>query len=93
MIPDKLTKESLHRSVDHLFFGEENCPARRVRAFCNLLDDKAIFDGAEGDDAARLRMRVFALAATKHPLVVQPLGLLEHREADVSKALMHPWRE
>lgn len=81
------TRESLHSSVDQIFFGEENCPPRRVQAFCKLLDDEAEFDGAEGDDAARLRIRVFQLAAAKHPLVVEPQTLLEHREAHVKSEI------
>lgn len=91
------TREALHRNVDELFFGEANCPPKRIRAFCKLLDDEAQFDGARGDEAARLRMRVFALAAPRHPLVTEPIGLLEAREADVkqqiSREIGEPWAE
>lgn len=89
------SREELHRRIAELFFGEENCPPQRVRAFCKLLDAKSEFDGARGNDAARLRMRVFELAATKHPLVVEPQTLLERRERDVKeeigRALEEDW--
>lgn len=89
------SREELHRSVEQLFFGEGNCPPQRVRAFWKLLDAQSEFEGARGDDAARLRMRVFELAAPKHPLVVEPQTLLEGRERDVKneigKALGEDW--
>lgn len=91
------TRENLHRSIEQLFFGEENCPPQRVKAFCKLLDSKSEFDGAEGDAAAQLRMRVFALAAAKHPLVVQPQTLLDCSETavkqEIAESLGESWPE
>ena len=91
------TREDLHRAVDQIFFRESNCPPRRVGAFCKLLDDRSDYNGAEGDDAAKLRMRVFGMAASKHPLVVQSEGLLEHCETavkeDIAREMKRPWSE
>ncbi|MDQ6808863.1 MAG: DUF790 family protein [Verrucomicrobiota bacterium] len=91
------SREELHRSVEELFYGEQNCPPQRIRAFRKLLDAQSEFDGARGDDAAQLRMRVFKLAAPRHPLVVEPQGLLERKERDVKneigKALGEDWPE
>ena len=77
------TREELHDEVSALFWGEVECPPRRVRAFCKLLDDESDYEGNEGDAAAKLRMRVFRIAAQKHPLVKVPATLLDHCEADV----------
>jgi len=92
-----VTREELHEAVEQLFWTEQDCPARRVAAFCKLLDDKADFDGAEGDAAAQLRMRVFGLAAPKHPLVQEPASLLETRESEVKTAIAaelgRPWHD
>lgn len=91
------TREDLHRAIDQIFFREAKCPPRRVAAFCKLLDDRSQFDGADGDDAAELRMRVFGMAASKHPLVVQPQGLLEHCEAavkdQIAVEMKRPWSQ
>jgi len=71
-----VTRGELHEAVTVLFHGERDCPPRRIKAFCKLLDDQSEFDGAEGDSASRLRMQVFDLASSKFPLVQIPDGLL-----------------
>jgi len=92
-----VTRGELHEAVTVLFHGERDCPPRRIKAFCKLLDDQSEFDGAEGDSASRLRMQVFDLASSKFPLVQIPDGLLEHRESEVKSEiagkLKRPWKE
>ena len=87
----------LHRQIERLLWSESNCPPRRIKAFCKLLDDKSKFDGSKGDDAARLRVKVFELSAEKHPLVVEPQTLLENSESDtkekIAKRIGRPWVE
>ena len=78
-----VTRGELHESIEVLFRGERDCPARRIKAFCRLLDDRSEYDGAEGDAAAKLRMQVFRLAAPKFPIVKTPETMFEHREKDV----------
>jgi predicted nuclease of restriction endonuclease-like RecB superfamily len=90
------TREELHAAVQDIFRGLA-CPVRRIRAFCKLLDDASDYQGAKGDGAARLRLRVFQLAAEKHPLVSAPRSLLGHCEREVKDsialALGRPWVE
>lgn len=61
-------RRDLHRRVSDLFEREEDCPLRRVRAFCKLLDDRAEYDFDAAGRAAELRQQVFRLAAPRHPL-------------------------
>ncbi len=61
-------RRDLHRQVDALFEHEDDCPLRRVKAFCKLLDDAAEYDLDSSGKAAELRQRVFRLAAPRHPL-------------------------
>ncbi|HEX41428.1 MAG TPA: DUF790 family protein [Phycisphaerales bacterium] len=77
----------LHQRVEEVFTDEPDCPARRVQAFCKLLDDAAVFAADAGGEAARLRVNVFSRAAAMHPLVEQPDRLFENDPARV-KALI-----
>jgi predicted nuclease of restriction endonuclease-like RecB superfamily len=90
------TREELHAAVQATFRGVA-CPIRRIRAFCKLLDDGSDYHGAKGDGAARLRLRVFRLAAEKHPLMSAPRSLLGHCEREVKDAIAlavgRPWVE
>jgi predicted nuclease of restriction endonuclease-like RecB superfamily len=92
-----VTRGELHEAIEVLFRGESDCPARRIAAFCRLLDDESEYDGAEGDAAARLRMEVFSRASAKYPIVQIPETLLEHSEAavksEIATALERPWKE
>lgn len=81
------TRQELHRSVERLFTEERDCPARRIAAFCKLLDEAAEFDTDRRGDAARLRQRVFALAAKSHPLVTQAILLTDSEAARVREAI------
>lgn len=91
------TRRALHRSVEGIFAEEADCPARRIRAFCKLLDDASDFEADRQGKAARLRLRVFDLAAPLHPLVTEPDRLFETGERDVkariARELGRPWDE
>ena len=91
------TRRELHRSVEGILAGEPDCETRRVRAFCKLLDDASEFDSDPKGQAAKLRLRVFSLAATYHPLVKRPDQLFESSEGDVkawlAQRLGRPWQE
>ena len=62
---------------------EQDCPQRRIDAFCKLLDDVSQYDHGSRRDAAALRRTVFRLAGPSHPLVQKPDRLFEHAECDV----------
>ena len=91
------TRRDLHRTIERIFADEEDCPARRIRAFCKLLDDVSKYERDTRGRAAALRRQVFRLAASKHPLVRHADRLFEHEEADVkaqiAAQLGRPWDE
>jgi len=91
------TRRALHRTIENLLANEPECPSRRIRAFCKLLDDASDFATDRRGQAAKLRLRVFALAADHHPLVERPDRLFESSEAEVkvriAGALKRPWEE
>jgi predicted nuclease of restriction endonuclease-like RecB superfamily len=71
------TRQTLHRRVREIFAHEDDCPSRRIEAFCKLLDDESRFIRDPKGKAAKLRRRVFRLAAPLHPLVQQADRLFE----------------
>ncbi len=77
------SRDELKSEVRQLFWDEKHCNPRRVKAFCKLLEDESVFDVDERGAAAKLRIQVLGLAASKHPIVVSPESLLEARLADV----------
>lgn len=86
-----LTRRELHRQIERLF-DEEPCDARRIASFCKLLDDASAYNTDSGGKAARLRLKVFHLAAKKHPLVTEKqtktlLGELEQEESAVKQEI------
>ena len=91
------TRRELHRSVDGILAQEPDCPSRRIDAFKKLLDDASVFDTDEGGRAADLRLRVFEMAASHHPLVRERDRLFEHTEVEVKEAIARelgqPWPE
>ncbi len=91
------TRRDLHRSVEAVLSTEPDCPARRVHAFCKLLDDAGDFDTDSRGAAAELRLRVFAGAAALHPLVREKSGLFGHLESEVKSGIAvelgRPWEE
>ncbi len=91
------TRRALHRAVHDVLTYEPDCPSRRIDAFCKLLDDASEFDKDRRGEAAKLRRRVFRLAAQKHPLVSRADGLFETDEetvkADIARELGRSWEE
>lgn len=75
------TRRELHRTVHELFAREHDCPARRIDAFCKLLDDASVYNRDRQGRAAELRRQVFQLAAERHPLVAHADRLFESEEA------------
>jgi len=87
----------LHRAVRGIFADEPDCPARRIDAFCKLLDDAGVYDRDRRRRAAALRREVFRLAAPRHPLVRTGDRLFGHEEAhvkaEIAAQLGRPWDE
>lgn len=81
------TRRELHQAVEGILANEEACPARRIRAFCKLLDDVSRYDEDRRGGAADLRLDVFRRAARFHPLVAEPDQLFEHSESRVKAAI------
>ena len=81
------TRQELHRAVWEVFAVEEECPGRRIDAFCKLLDDVSDYQRDRRGRAAALRREVFHIAAASHPLVRRADRLFEHAEAKVKAAI------
>jgi hypothetical protein len=81
------TRRELHRAVWDILAEEEDCPARRVDAFCKLLDDVGVYQRDRRGHSAKLRREVFRTAAEYHPLVRRADRLFEHEEAAVKSAI------
>jgi len=73
-------RECLHREVRSAFASQEDCPGRRIDAFCKLLDESAEYEHVTSSRAAELRIRVFKAAALLHPLVNEADPWFEHEE-------------
>jgi predicted nuclease of restriction endonuclease-like RecB superfamily len=76
-------RHQIHANVHSLFVDELDCPARRIDAFCKLLDEKATYDKDKRGNAAALRQKVFRTAACRHPLVQSSDQLFESSELTV----------
>jgi predicted nuclease of restriction endonuclease-like RecB superfamily len=91
------TRRELHRAVASLFAHEEDCPQRRIDAFCKLLDDVSMYDQDRRGRAAKLRQQVFQLAGRRHPLVRKADRLFESEElqvkAEIARQLGRDWDE
>jgi hypothetical protein len=89
----KVLHDHVRRSMQTL----TNCPARRIAAFCKLLDDASEFQRGVSAAAAKLRQRVFSLAATRHPLVQASDQLFDseqfHVKAQIAEELGKTWEE
>ena len=92
-----LTRRELHQRIGRIFAGEADCEARRISAFCKLLDESATFDTDRRGRAAELRMKVFSRAAQFHPLVIQADHMFERTEAEVKQLIAvelgEPWEQ
>ena len=91
------TRRALHREVWSVFAAEPDCPARRIEAFCKLLDDQSEYEEDRGGKAAELRRKVFRMAAGRHPLLRQQDRLFGSEESTVKReiaaSLERPWEE
>jgi len=91
------TRRELHYAVAEVFAGEDDCPQRRIEAFCKLLDDSGEFERDRRGQAAALRKQVFRMAAPMHPLVRSADRLFENGESQVkvqiAEKLARPWPE
>ena len=91
------TRRDLHSAVGAIFAGESDCPQRRIDAFCKLLDDASEFERDRRGQAASLRMAVFRMAASRHPLVRSPDRLHGSGESrvklEIAASLGRPWPE
>lgn len=91
------TRRELHRAVWAVFGDEPDCPARRIEAFCKLLDDRSVYQRDRRGKAAGLRREVFRMAAGKHPLVRRADRLFGNEEqavkARIAERLGRPWPE
>ncbi|MCC6509086.1 MAG: DUF790 family protein [Pirellulaceae bacterium] len=74
------TRNEIHRDVHAIFALEEECPPRRIDAFCKLLDERCEYNRDEAGAAAKLRQQVFRAAAPLHPLVTEADPWFEHNE-------------
>ena len=91
------TRRELRRAVWQILADEDDCPARRIDAFCKLLDDAGRYQRDTRGRAAALRREVFHMAAVKHPLVRKADRLFETEEtrvkAEIATRLGRPWAE
>jgi uncharacterized protein len=89
------TRQDLHLQVEQILVQLGDCSPRRVAAFCKLLDDLGQFDS--GRDAAKLRKKVFSMAAPWHPVVETREGIFEQDVNSayrrIEQALGQPWKE
>jgi len=91
------TRRELHRRADAVFADVPDCPPQRIRSFIKLLDDTSEFETDRKGQAAELRQKVFAWAASRHPLVRQPDRLFECGEKqakdDIARRIGKSWHE
>jgi uncharacterized protein len=91
------TRRELHRQVADVFAGEDDCPQKRIDAFCKLLDDASEFERDRRGEAAALRQKVFRQAAPMHPLVRSTDRLFENGESrvklQIAGSIGRPWPE
>lgn len=81
------TREELHRDGEAVFREEPDCPPQRVRALLRLLDNASEYQTDVDGRAYKLREKVFAIAAPRHPLVLEPDALFQNREGEVKQSI------
>jgi predicted nuclease of restriction endonuclease-like RecB superfamily len=91
------TRQQLHRGVERICQTLADCPTRRITAFCKLLDEVSVYASQSGGQAAKLRKRVFELAAPRHPLVETADSLFASEERsvkhDIARQLGMTWEQ
>jgi len=80
-------RQDLHRAVERLFVERNDCPVKRIRAFCKLLDDASKYDHDQAGSAPLLRHIIFETAADYHPLVTEASRFFEHEENAIKEKL------
>lgn len=90
-------RRDLHADIHTILSIEDDCPLRRIRAFCKLLDERSTFAEDRRGEAARLRQSVFRAAARNHPLVRSASAHFEYTETmvktEIARELGRPWAE
>lgn len=81
------TRRQLHSLVQRVLQELGDCSSVRMSAFCKLLDDASEYDHDRSGAAAKLRQRVFTLAAAHHPLVQDPNHLFVSNESEVKQKI------
>ncbi len=81
------TRRSLHQAVHRVFIEQSDCPERRIKAFCKLLDDASEFPSGDRQKIVQLRQSVFRSAAKHHPLVVDRDALFESNESEIKQKI------
>jgi len=91
------TRREVHASVERRMQQLEDCSSRRIAAFCKLLDDASEYASDRGNRAAKLRARVFTIAAAHHPLVHHADHLFATSESETKQRIAdeigRPWTE
>jgi predicted nuclease of restriction endonuclease-like RecB superfamily len=91
------TRRELHRAIRNILDDEPDCPRQRIAAFGKLLDDASEFDTDRRGEAAKLRLKVFSLAARFHPLVTAPDQIFERSEREtksrIAQELARSWSD
>ena len=82
------TRRHLHQEVEKIFFNVEDCPIRRIKAFCKLLDDAGRYDRDRAGNAYPLRKQIFETSAPYHPLVKEKDRFFEFSEVEVKEAVV-----
>ncbi len=88
---------TLHRQVQQLFAHEPDCPMRRIRSICKLLDDVSVYDRDSRGKSEKLRLKLFTEAAKYHPVVQQKELLFDHPvdsvRDELASTLNLPWEK
>lgn len=87
------TRRNLNRAVEEIFLEVEDCPVRRIRAFCKLLDDFSIYDTERAGESYPLRKRIFEYASSFHPLVTEINRFFDNSEEDIKKRIVQELKE
>ncbi len=81
------TRTNIHYKVSQVFKDEPDCPSKRIKSFCKLLDDVSQYDRDKGGNAEKLRKKVFLLATEYHPIVKTTESLFDNQENEVKKLI------
>ncbi|MCU0716305.1 MAG: DUF790 family protein [Pirellula sp.] len=96
-----VSRRSLHARIRDLLMQAPNCPPKRIGAFCKLLDERSEFETDARGESAKLRQKVFRLAAEYHPITEElspksnSLGgtLASTAKERIAESLQLTWRE